>query len=246
MCKENEKADKKIEQKENASENVVPNDAWKYFKRNILFFVAFIIVTIIITLKCRIRFNPFIYCIVVAGLGVVAIILSFLSTYYGQIKNERKNRNEYNKFNQNIRSVILKKNPVECRKEMKKVLEKYCNSQCNDGISEDEVINALIEQYKGRINDNEVYNNIMTIAYAVLVGAYTILANVSPNTNSEISNNLNLILALALIGLALGLFLIYKINIQRSKAGNNGYILAFLENCKEETKANRQSKQEKE
>lgn len=241
MCKENENADKKTKQEKSDTEYLF---AYVNFSRNIFLSVAFIAIIHFLMLKGTIEFSPIICYLLAAVLGTV---ISFIWTYHSQIKNVWKNRKEYNEFDQEIRKKILKRNPVECRKEMKRVLEEYCARQCKNGISEDEVINALIEQYKGRVNDNEVYNNVMSIAFAMLIGGYAILASVFLQDTGEMKvEGFVLVLALVLIVTAAVFFLVHKINELRPKAGNNGYILAFLENCKDETKANRQSKQEKE
>lgn len=146
---------------------------------------------------------------------------------------------EYARFDKDIQKAILKRNPIENRKEMEKVLVEYCRREANrNGTSVEKIILALIEQYNGERRVREINDSLRGLAFSLVCCGATILASVFLNFMDLpvgivrlISNMRAAAYGFIFLGFALLQFMYGRKLIKGEKRGNNGYILSFLENC---------------
>lgn len=170
-------------------------------------------------------------------------IVSFLiSVFFFKIVFKRelsKEELEYERFNKDIQKAILKRNPIENRKEMEKVLVEYCRREANrNRTSVEKIILALIEQYRGEMRISEISDNVTVLAYSLICCGATILASYFLNFEDSkvaivvaVANVATAAYGFIFLGFALFQNLRNRKLIKGEKRGNYGYILSFLENC---------------
>lgn len=161
------------------------------------------------------------------------IVNKILSKIKKLSPEERKTLNEYmeyEKFENEMEKVILKRNPIKNRKEMENKLIDFCRSEINvHETSVEEILLALKDWYNGEMRNEGNGWNAITLAVSVLCSSVAVIVSVFAATQQPAWKIVAGLYGALLLSLALYCtYISFKI-LNTGKRGNYGYILSFLD-----------------
>lgn len=135
---------------------------------------------------------------------------------------------EYEKFENEIEKVILKRNPIKNRKEMENKLIDFCRSEINvHDTTVEEILLALKDWYNGELRNEGNGWNTNSLAVSVLCSSVAVIVSVLVAIQQPVWEIALYVLILPFLALYCN-HISAKI-LNTGKRGNYGYILSFLE-----------------